>query len=256
MIVPNRASFIPQLLDETEFFRTAANTSNVNLVYSSDGYAVLGPANPPLDLDFQATSFGSQTSCRTLTGLCTAQSTVGDGMVVPSKFNFVCNATVAGLNMTGNFLNLLAPLDESGSSSGLAVTNATQGNDTDPYKVVLGGNTIVGDSFSIGFQYFDNSQRLAQTPSLDEYYGSGGDDRHQLYWALVWWAPFTTMLTRDYNPSEINATLASETPVTNETAAVGVSTASKGGSVWGSLMRDEYFGSCTLLSYQFSKQFW
>ena len=229
MIDPNDASNIPQLLNESEFFRTAANTSNVNLVYSSDGYAVLGPAKPPLDLDFQATSFGSQTSCRALTGLCAAHDTVGDNILEPYDFNFVCNATVAGLNMTGNFLNVLAPLDESGSSSGPAVTDATQGNKTDPYQVVLGGNTIVGNSFSIGFQYFDDSQRLAQTPRLDKYYGSG-DDHHQLYWALVWWAPLTTVLTHGYTPLGVNTTLAWDTPVTNETAAVGVSWDSRGGS--------------------------
>ena len=179
---------------------------------------MLGPAKPPLDLDFQATSFGSQMSCRALTGLCAAHSTVGDSSPEPSDFNFVCNATVAGLNMTGNFMNVSAPQDESGLSSGPAVTNATHGNETDPYLVVLGGNTIAGNSFSIGFQYFDDSQRLAQTPYLNEYYGSGGDDRYQLYWALVWWAPFTTVLTHGYTPLGVNTTFALDTPVTNETA--------------------------------------
>ena len=132
--------------------------------------------------------------------------------------------------MTGNFMNVLAPQDESGLSTGPAVTNATHGIETDPYLVVLGGNTIAGNSSSIGFQYFDDSQRLAQTPYLNEYYGSGGDDRHQLYWALVWWAPFTTVLTHGYTPLGVNATLALDTPVTNETAAVGVSYESRGGS--------------------------
>ena len=224
----------PQLLNETEFVRTAANSSDVNQVYWSDGYAVLGPAEPPLDLDFQATGFGSQTSCRALTGLCGANSTfgltVGLGITDFSVFNFVCNATIAGLNMTGNFLNALAPLDEnSGLSSGPAVSDGTQGNTTNSGSVVLGGNTIAGNSFSIGFQYFNDSQRLAQTPKLDEYYGSG-EDLHQLYWALVWWAPITTVLTHGSTPSGMNVTLAKETPVTYETAAVGVTTAEKGGS--------------------------
>ena len=131
--------------------------------------------------------------------------------------------------MTGNFLNVLAPLNESGLSSGPAVTDATQANETVPALVVLGGNTIAGNSFSIGFQYFNDSQRLVQTLELNEYYGSG-EDRHQLYWALVWWAPLSTVLTHGYTPSGMNATLALDTPVTNETAAVGVSTGSKGGS--------------------------
>ena len=221
MIYPNDAFNIPQLLNDTEFFRTAANSSDMNLVYLSDGYAVLGPAKPPLDLDFQAKGFGSQTLCRAVTGLCGANSTVGERYTNPSDFNFVCNATIAGLSMTGNFLNVLTPPDETGSS---------QGNETDPDLVVLGGNTIAGNSFSIGFQYFNDSQGLVQTPELDEYYGFG-EDRHQLYWALVWWAPFSTVLTHGYTPSGINATLAQDTPVTNETAAVGVTTTWRRGSV-------------------------
>ena len=229
IIDPNPPGGFPQLFNETELVRTAANTSNINLVYLSDGYAVLGPAKPPIDLDFQATSFGSQTSCRVLTGLCAASNTFGNNIPNASDFNFACNATVAGLNMTGNFLNVLAPQNVSGLSSGPAVTSATQGNETNPFDVILGGNTIVGNSFSIGFQYFDDSQRLAQTPKLNGYYGSG-DDRHQLYWALVWWAPLTTLLTHGYTPLGVNATSAFHTPVTNETAAVGVSFNSGGGS--------------------------
>lgn len=222
------ASSNPQLINETELVRTVANSSDINLVYRSDGYAVLGPADLPLDLDFQATGFGSQTSCRAVTGLCGANSTADDAIPSNSAFNFACNATIAGLNMTGNFLNVLAPLSESGSSSGPAVSNGTDGNQTDPGSVVLGGNTIAGNSFSIGFQYFNDAQRLAQTPKLDEYYGSS-EDRHQLYWALVWWAPSTTVLTHGYTPSGFDITLL-EMPVTNETAAVGVTTNSRGGS--------------------------
>ena len=183
---------------------------------------MLGPAKPPPDLDFQATSFGSQTSCRALTRLCGANSSIEGFSPYLSDFNFVCNASIAGLNMTGNFLNVLAPLNQSGFSSGPAVTDHTQDNETNPHFVILGGNTIVGSSFAISFQYFNDSQRLAQTPKLDIYYGSH-EDRHQLYWALVWWAPFTTVLTHGYIPLGVNATLVEETPLTNETAAVPVS---------------------------------
>lgn len=231
IIYPNDAVNIPQLLNETEFFRTAANYSDVNQVYLSDGYAVLGPAKPPLDLDFQARSFGSQTSCRVVTGLCGAHSTVGARIVYPSSLNFVCNTTMAGLNMTGNFQNVLAPLNSSGLTTGPAVTDAGQGNNTYPALIVLGGNTIVGNSFSIGFQYFNDLQKLKQTPELNEYHGLG-EDRNQLYWALVWRVPFSTTLTHGYSPPYINDdTVAADTPVTNETVAVGVSTASTGGSL-------------------------
>ena len=214
----------PQLFNETEFFRTAANYSDVNQVYLSDGYAVLGPAKPPLDLVFQATSFGSQTSCRAVTGLCGANSTAGERHVFPSSSNFVCNTTVAGLNMTGNFQNVIAPNDE-------PVTGAGQGSNTSSALIILGGNTMVGNSFSIGFQYFDDSQKLKQTPALNEYYGLA-EDRHQLYWALVWHVPFSTTLTDIYEARpDKNDTLDATTPVENGAAAAGVSTAGTGGSV-------------------------
>ena len=151
----------PQLLNETEFLRTVANTSNVNLVYLSDGYAVLRPAKPPFNLDFQTTSFNSQTSYQAVTGLCDTNSIAKYSTTDLSDFNFDCNATIAGLSMTGNFLNVLAPLNKSSLSSGPAVTDTTQDNKTDPARVVLGGNTIARNSFLIGFQYFNNSQRLA-----------------------------------------------------------------------------------------------
>ena len=224
MIEPNDAVNIPQLLNETEFFRTAANTSDINLVYLSDGYAVLGPAKAPLDLDFQATSFGSQTSCRVVTGLCGANSTAGEREPYPASYNFVCDTTVAGLNMTGNFLTVLAPMSGSGLSTGPAVTNTSQSSNTEPLDIVLGGNTIVGSSFALGFQYFDNSQKLAQTPSLYEYYGST-EDRHQLFWALVWWTPFTTALTKNYDIS-----VADVVAVEFATTSAGDSSGLEGGS--------------------------
>ena len=230
MIYPNDEFNFPQLLNEAEFFRTAANSSDVNLVHLIDGYAVLGPAKTPPDLDFRATGFGSQTSCRAVTGLCGANSTVGKLGLYPSDLNFVCNATMAGLDMTGNFADVLWPLNESGLGIGPVVYDGIQGDNTGPTLVALEENTIARNGFWIGFQYFDDLQRLAQTPESDNHYGSG-EDRHQLYWALVWWAPFSTVLTHGYTPQGVNGTLARITPVTHETAAVGMSTTSGIGSV-------------------------
>ena len=94
----------------------------------------------------------------------------------------------------------------------------------------MGGNTICENSFSIGFQYFNDSQRFAQTLGLDEYYGSD-DDRHQLYWALMWWTLFAIVLIDGYISSGMNPFQFSETPVTNETVAVALLYVSNKGSV-------------------------
>jgi len=108
-----------------EFFRTATNLSDVNQVYLSDGYAVLGSAKPPIDLDFRTTSSASKTACKVVTGLCGAFSTVGYYALIKNEFNFVCNASTAGLKMTGNFLHILAPDNSSGHSTGREVSDSS-----------------------------------------------------------------------------------------------------------------------------------
>lgn len=105
----NNAEDEATLRNSTEYFATAANYSDINQVYLSDGYAVLGPADPSSTIDFQAASFGSKTACQSVTSLCEAQNTYVQNFyypsekVYPSAFNFICNNSVAGLNMTGNF---------------------------------------------------------------------------------------------------------------------------------------------------------
>ena len=113
----------PELINRTEFVKTAANFSQINQMYLRDGFTVLGPANPPADFDFQADTFGSHTSCRAVTGLCGANNTAGARHPAPSDYNFVCNASVAGLNMTGHFINDLEP------DIDLSVTNSSGSRD-------------------------------------------------------------------------------------------------------------------------------
>ena len=190
----------PQLVNQTEFLKTSGNSSSLHQVYLSDGRSVLGPAEPPADLDFQATSFGSKTSCRSVTTLCGAVSFNDQKTSAVGQFNFVCYSSTAGLNMTGNFQNVLAPIDDStGNTTGPKVDNGTEGYDhVLPYFVVLGGNTIAANRFDLGFQFFNDPQEQQQLPKADTDFGYGFDMidnnvtiNNQLHWALVWRAPFT-----------------------------------------------------------------
>lgn len=189
---------VPQLFNRTEFLKTAGNFSSLNRVYLSNGYAVLGPAEPPQHIDFQATSFAAKSSCRAVTTLCGLMSTFNKLSADVSQFNFVCNSTGAGLNMTGNFLNVLAPLKDN-KTTGLEVDDAIIDGEVVPNQVVLGGNTIAGNSFDIGFQFFKDAEKQQQTPTPDMYTGLPGDDeavrdQNQIHWALAWYAPFSSPL--------------------------------------------------------------
>lgn len=186
---------------------------------------MLGPAKPPIDFDFQALSFASKTSCRVVTGLCDARPYERNEVPDPSHFNFVCNASMARLNMTGNFRDLLAPLNSTCSlphtSSGRP---SWESSNATIWASVLGANTIAPSKYNIGFQYFNDAQKQRQSTSyprssfvipndLDE------EDNHELYWAMVWYTEFSSSLTS--GPERL---------VTKETAAVGVDDTCGGGS--------------------------
>ena len=202
MVLSQDAGNSPQLVNQTEFLKTSGNSSSLHQVYLSDGRSVLGPADPPVNLDFQATSFGSKTSCKSVTTPCGAVSFDDQKGSAVGQFNFVCNSTTAKLNMTGNFQNVLAPIDEyTGNTTGPKVANGTDGSGDRVYPnlVVLGGNTIAANSFDIGFQFFNDAQKQQQLPTPDLYFGYGFDMlensvqiNNELHWALVWRAPFTS----------------------------------------------------------------
>ncbi|ERF72706.1 hypothetical protein EPUS_04759 [Endocarpon pusillum Z07020] len=203
----------PTLVNRTEFVMTATNYSKINQIYMSDGFTLLGPSNPPIDLDFQADTFGSQTSCRPVTGLCGANNTKGVRRDKPSDYNFACNASVAGLNMTGNFLRVLAPA--TGDSIELNVTDGSDGQKVEdgfsPAFFVLGGNTIARNTYAIGFQYFHDRQKLLQRETPDSYYGLSWDDAKDshLHWAVVWRTDFDSSFASygegDNNPNDVSA---------------------------------------------------
>ena len=207
MVLSQDAGNSPQLVNQTEFLKTSGNSSSLHQVYLSGGRSVLGPADQPANLDFQATSFGSKTSCQPVTTLCGAVSFDDQKSSAVGQFNFLCNSSTAGLNMTGNFQNVLAPIDErTGNTTGPKVDNGTDGSSERVYPnlVVLGGNTIAANSFDVGFQFFNDAPKQQQLHKPDMYFGYGFDmveDRvqinSQMHWALVWHAPFTSPLDAD-----------------------------------------------------------
>ncbi len=97
------------LIHQTEFVRTVNNLSLLNQVYSIGGQAVI--ANPPmpsvsklnLNIDFQATSFASHTSCQMVTGDCGLNAYSSNTTSGAQETPFVCNVTRAGLDVAGNF---------------------------------------------------------------------------------------------------------------------------------------------------------
>ena len=164
------------LMNESEYFKTAGNISDLNKVYLAfyEGlqYSVLGPAHIPDDLDFQATGYGSHTECRIVTTQCGAGSTDIEDLAV---YNFACNNTMAGLNMTGNYywLGQASESYESGPNNSSGINNV---------------NTISPSSFTFGFQYFADSAKQEQIGpagingiAFDE----SGLISNQCFWALA-----------------------------------------------------------------------
>ena len=163
------------LINQTEFVRTAGNQSAINQIYYHDGHAVLGPYNPPLDLEFEATSFGSKTSCRVVTSECGAKSITGARNPYPWGSNFKCNDT-AGLNITGNFLALKP--DPQNPELGLP-PKLSGAPSSDPDAQIQKGNSM----YDMAFQYFNDSAKQQQ---IDNHLGKGiTNDTSQLNWAMV-----------------------------------------------------------------------
>lgn len=164
----------PTLINQTEFIRTAGNQSTINQVVFDKGYAVLGPRDPPSKLDFEATSFGSRTSCQVVTSECGARSIVGARVQLPWFANFKCNET-AGLNMTGNFLALKPNV----SGTAPKLSGAPNG---DPEAQIQDGNSLLLSPYDMGFQYFQDPAKQKQV-MLE---GSGPrPDTSRLDWALA-----------------------------------------------------------------------
>ena len=151
------------LINQSEYVKTVGNISDLNKVYLGfyEGlqYSVLGPAHIPDDIDFQATSYGSHTECRLVTTQCGAKSPYEDfdPDLQPDAENFVCNNTMAGLNMTGNFAHLGQSIE-----SYLGGDN----NDSTTDEPIENVNTTAQSNFHFEFQYFYDSAKQKQVPQL------------------------------------------------------------------------------------------
>ena len=171
----------PQLVDSSEYIKTAGNQSDKNRVYLSsyqnNTYATLGPAQTPPDVDFQATSYGSHTECRVVTSECGAISAMGARDEPAFVFNFICNASMAGLNMSGNFA-FLGQSGESGQTTGKFY------NGSDP-AFPPNINNLTQNDFDFGVQYFSDSAKQQQLSAPDSLGLPSGNFSSQYYWALV-----------------------------------------------------------------------
>ncbi|KAL9594914.1 MAG: hypothetical protein Q9219_006769 [cf. Caloplaca sp. 3 TL-2023] len=190
------------LVNQTEFVRTAGNQSTINQVVFDSGYAVLGPHNPPVDLDFEATTFGSKTVCQAVTFACGAKSITGARVPLPWYSNFICNET-AGLNMTGNF-------DELTASTTGTVPEPTEGVKGNPATRIEDDNSLLLSPYDMGFQYFQDPAKQKQV--VIEGTGSR-PDTYRLDWAVVFQLHLNWAFWIDNNnPSGV--------PIKNETGEI------------------------------------
>ena len=167
---------IPQTLkNQAEYVMTAGNQSAINQIYTADGQTILGPKAMPDDTDFTATSFGSRTSCKTVTNLCGIYN-FSESYEIEStnRVGFACNLTTAGMNISGNLDEVNAPVP------GLFY------NSSDMYDII--NNTLSQDNVfaswdagGLGFQYFDDASKAHRS------FLSGPTDmtNPSLWWALL-----------------------------------------------------------------------
>ena len=193
------AAYEPVLINQTEFVKTAGNVSDISRVYLSDykgsQYSVLLPAQNPDNLDYQATSYGSHTECSLVTSQCGAVSGFGNRDKLVADFNFDCNNTMAGLNMTGNFA-LLGTQNQSYYHSSDKPSSEVSYNKSDTSDPIANNVNTMSPSpydFEFGFQYFIDSAKQNQTLPIDTYglaeelslMVPNANITNQFYWALA-----------------------------------------------------------------------
>ena len=161
----NNPNTFRTLWNASEYIRTAENQSNYNQVYLSGGQAVLGPSRPPPDLDFSATSFGSQTNCQMVTDLCYVPLVTFEGPEPYLYADYGCITTTAGLNLTGSF------------------SDVAYGDDIDGVYGLL-------------FQYYNDTHKLHQVVNREVLVDQGST---QLFWGLVFELQFAGALSVDSN---------------------------------------------------------
>lgn len=173
---------------------------------TSGGWLIL-PAKPPANIDFEATTFGSSTSCRMVTGLCdieqgiepwgnnivgfdtsptnsTAPSNPKETTYSPTEdFAYNCKIDRAGLNLVGNFSdihNVSAPYDVSAYDStnyGFAIVHYTDSTMaiTSDYGFVPGSTEWYAALLRIPVQFLENKILLSYNSSKDYKTGPSGN---------------------------------------------------------------------------------
>lgn len=163
-IQPSGSSGRGGLVNRGEYIRVAAGQSRLSAIYLANGQAMLGPVNA--SEDFQATSFGSSTTCKVVTRECGTHQTDPGGSDAARDLAFACNATTAGLELKGNFSDVYqssARSDEEGSSSNTLSSQTGTLN------------------YDMGFQYYNDSAKTQLSTA------NGPEDlgASTLYWAFV-----------------------------------------------------------------------
>ncbi len=155
-----------KLVGYSEYLKTASNQSAINQVYMTKDMAILGPAYPPINVDFEATSFASSTRCHMATSLCYTQESSGAEPYLDADISFNCSVAVAGLNFTGNF-------------SQLSGTTGTTAKKVDLTSSATYTNAFDGNNHGLGFRYFSNSTKN------DPGFLPASLDNPELWWGLL-----------------------------------------------------------------------
>ncbi|KAL8721832.1 MAG: hypothetical protein Q9181_007624, partial [Wetmoreana brouardii] len=121
------------LVKASEYAKILANRSDINVIYSKIEGSMILPAKPPAGTDFEATTFGSTTSCETVTDSCDLHwntSQIFDQMFDDILYD--CRLDGANFNLSGNFTEVW-------ESGGIRLNNYNDSTMSSPT------NTLVGD---------------------------------------------------------------------------------------------------------------
>ncbi|KAL8860592.1 MAG: hypothetical protein Q9178_002945 [Gyalolechia marmorata] len=84
-------------------YQNATKSEDNTILSTPEGWLIM-PVNPPADMDFYATTFGSLTQCKEATSLCNAE--VSSTKWLDAYCLFDCKRDRAGLDFTGNLSDL------------------------------------------------------------------------------------------------------------------------------------------------------
>ena len=94
------------LLNSTEYAKIEANISQINKIDRTSRGSIITSASFPSEVDFEAETSGSSTTCGVVTQFCnlSLMRLYVSGQPLDQKdVHFDCNAEIAGLDLQGNF---------------------------------------------------------------------------------------------------------------------------------------------------------